>query len=135
MGELGRDEPIGSAGSGGPAATVTMLAVGGRRHGEEITLAEGQTTWVDLLSAESYYAEEFKYVRRDPANPRSMSLRTGWRATALVHEDIAADQGLRQQWWMALALERLFLEQGREVPVNEIIGNAPPESLNGRAHD
>jgi hypothetical protein len=111
-----------------------MLAVGGRRHGEEIELPEGQTTWVDLMSAETYYAREFKYVRRDPANPRSVSLRTGWKASALMHEDIAPDGALAQQWWMALALERLFLTVGREVPVAEIIGNMPPESPNGRAH-
>jgi hypothetical protein len=113
-------------------ATIRVLAVGGRRHGEEITIAAGQTSWVDLLSAETYYLRDFKYVRRDPTNPRSMSLRTGWKAEALMHQDIAADSQLAQQWWMALALERLFLAVGREVPVSEIVGGPPPQSPNGR---
>lgn len=114
-------------------ATWTLLAVGGRRHGEEITIGADARHWVDLISAETYYVRDFKYVRRDPTNPHSMSLRTGWKAYALMHEDIAADGPLAQQWWMALALERLFLAVGQEVPVSEIIGNPPPQSPNGRA--
>lgn len=112
----------------------TLVAVGGRRHGESIEIPAGATTWVDLLSAETYHVRDFKYVRRDPANPRSMSLRTGWRAFALMHEDIVADGQVAQQWWQALALERLFAAVGVEVPVSEIIPNQPPQSPNGRAH-
>jgi hypothetical protein len=113
-------------------ATRTLLAVGGRRHGEEIELRPGDTTWVDLMCAETYFVREFKYVRRDPVNPRSMSLRTGYKAQALMHESIAQDGQLAQQWWMGLALERMFRTVGWEVPISEIIGNQPPQSPNGR---
>lgn len=115
-------------------ATVKLLAVGGRRHGEEIEIAGGQTSWVDLLTAQTYYLNEFKYVRRDPANPMSVSLRTGYKALALVHEGIYTDQQAAQQWWMGLALERLFVAVGREVPLSEIIPKTPPDSPNGRTH-
>jgi hypothetical protein len=122
-------------GSGAPApVTDKLLAVGGKRHGDEIEISRDQRSWVDLMSAETYYVSEFKYVRRDPANPRSMSLRTGYKANALVHESIATDGQLSQQWWMGLALERLFAEVGREVPINEIIPRQPPQSPNGRTH-
>lgn len=115
-------------------ATRKLLAVGGRRHGEEIELPDGQLTWVDLISAETYYVREFKYVRRNPLNPMSMSLRTGYKAHALMHESIAADGQAAQQWWMGLALERLFVAVGWEVPISEIIPQQPPESPNGRNH-
>lgn len=113
--------------------TMTVLCVGGRRHGESVTLPVGSTNWVDLMSAETYYPKEFKYVRRDPVNPMSLSLRTGYKAHALVHESIVQDGQLAQQWWMGLALERMFAAVGREVPIAEIMANRPPESPNGRS--
>jgi hypothetical protein len=114
-------------------AKVVLLAVGGRRHGQEITVGADDKSWVDLLTAQTYYRNRFKYVRRDPANPMSVSLRTAWVCDVLVHESIYQDQALAQQWWMALSLERLFAAFGRQVPLSEVMGNVPPESPNGRA--
>ena len=54
-------------------AQVTLLAIGGRRHGEEITVAADAPSWTDLLSAEVYYPARIPYVARNPVNPRAAS--------------------------------------------------------------
>ena len=112
---------------------VTMLCLGGKRHGQQIEVAADAVSWVDLLSAETYYVSEFKFVAHDPVNPRSLELRTGYVCNALVHEDIAPDPTMANQWWQALALVRLFTDYGRQVPWQQIIPKRLAAPPNGKA--
>lgn len=113
----------------GPVVSYrSVMAVGGRRHGEMIEVQEGVPSWVDLMTAETYYAHRFHFVEQNPVNPRSAALRKGFTAEALVHESIARDVQAANGWWQALALSRLFREIGGEVPVTDIIARTqrPP---------
>lgn len=114
-----------------PAEPVTMLAVGGPRHGEEITVPGGARSWVDIKSAETYYRNAFVWIAHSPVNPRSALLRKAYRAEALVHESIAGDMALANAWWQALGLRALFDRYGVEVPVAEVQAGAAA-SLNAQ---
>jgi len=121
------------------AATVELLALGGRLHGQRIAVPAGAQSWVDLLSAETYFRRDgvFPYVQVDPRNPRSVSLRKGWLIDLMIHESINQEPQVAAVWWKSLAMARLYEEFGREVDPREIIQNLPggsgPDSPNGRA--
>lgn len=110
-------------------APVTLFCVGGQRHGERIEVAPTATTWVDIMTATTYYVRPVHSIDRDPANPRSLLRAKGWRTAALVHESIAADAPTYHSHWTALALSRLMDEAGAiEVPVTELVGPAGQQS-------
>jgi hypothetical protein len=112
---------------------VTLICVGGRRHGELIEVEASAREWVDLLSAERYYPGRFPYVEKDPTAPRSLLRARGRVVMALVHEDIAEDRQSAQQAFHALALSKLYDALGaQDVPVDTIIPKNGPQSPNGR---
>jgi hypothetical protein len=102
-------------------APRTLLCVGGARHGETVDVDDDAQSWVDLPTAETYLIREFAYVRRDPRNPNSQTLMRGYRAYALVHEGMVANQVLYQAWWNSLALTRLFEAYGWQAPAAELL--------------
>ena len=133
-------EPMGRAtditAPDGFAAHEELLLVGGKRHGEMVTIVAGAKSFVDLLSAQTYYRNGFDFVRPSPENPRSQLLRRGYHAEAMVHESIHADRQQANAWWQSLALQRLFEAHGVEVPVEEIIRKyASPGTAPGAAQN
>lgn len=114
--------------------TVTLLAVGGPRHGDEVVVSGDATSWVDLRSAQTYLMSNFPYIERNPVNPRSRLLMKGHMITVLVHESIWNDPEAARDWFNSLALTRLYRSHGRQVPAEEILARfARGQSPNGRA--
>jgi hypothetical protein len=116
-----------------PASKTRLLAVGGSRHNEEVTIAGDQTSWVDLLTAETYYRRAFTFVAQNAANPHSALLRKAYRTEALVHESIAQDRQLAHAWWQSLALLRLSQSHGQEIPLDSLTASAEQQIAAQRA--
>lgn len=103
-----------------PSQRERLLVIGGRLHGETVEVNPGATSWVDLLSAETYYRAGFPYIAADPQAPQSISRRKGYRMACLVHEDIHGDPNVARAFLQSLALLRVYAEHGTEVPWESI---------------
>lgn len=116
------------------ATKVRLMLIGGTRHREVIEVEPTTSTYVDLMTATTYYVRPFSYIKRDPAQPKSLLRATGYRAMALVHESIQDDPQAAFQHWQDAALDLLFAEFGKEVPAVEIAKRAAGQGSNGQGH-
>lgn len=88
---------------------VTFLAIGGPKHGQRLPVAEGSGSYVDLMSASTYYIKPMSYIRRDPNTTAPNGL---FQVGVLVHESLmpAHDDGPLQKQAKGQAVNSMWID-------------------------
>lgn len=92
-----------------------MRLVGGPRHADEVELAEGQTSYLDLATADTYYVRKTQYLARDNKTGEPATYHV---AAVAVWEKLLDDPRETQivmSLVMDLAARAWFAENGEEA--------------------
>jgi hypothetical protein len=103
-----------------------VLLIGGKRHGDDVTMDDGQLTFVDIVNAETYYRRQLVRVFTHPVTGRPVK---ALRQELLVHEHVPNQQAVQILLGDLLAL-RWFEASGTELAIQEM--PSAPNNENGR---
>jgi hypothetical protein len=109
----------------GPA-TVELVLLGGHRHGHTQQVAADATSWVDLITATTYYRRPFAWGGNDPTSLTQPQPWVAYQAEALVHEAIAGNRMAMDSWWLGLAMLNLMRQYGTEIPMGQVTMGPQP---------
>ncbi len=107
---------------------VTLFAIGGPRHRQRIQVAADQSTYLDLVSASTYYRKPMSYVRRNITTTAPDGL---FVVDVLVHESLiaqpadqpahtAAKHQAASGMWTDVVLCAWMEEHGEQKPLTDL---------------
>jgi hypothetical protein len=105
-----------------PPAAEALLIVGGPRHGEQVTVPAGAPTWLDIITATTYYRRPFDWAANDPTSLDEPKPVAAYHAEALVHERIADNAAAYSSWWLGMAMNAWMDRYGEQVPLTRLMG-------------